>query len=324
MKLRRIKWSKMQLKTVFYISFFSFIICPILIVLITVLNILNQEFKKQSIENIKQVHETIITELTSDIGVMSMRLSHLVYSNDNEILDYAAGTDSDDSKTRFDYNQKLKQASSLALEPTSAIISVGFYMKDQRISYYKNTINTTYEELSSSKCFKTAIENKNQVTIGFISNKLNSGLYSGATKNSLVLTFAFAPDRKTDRSEKIEMVMLYQNSEVANKIKNYNREYLRGNNNFGIMEMTSGDGESIFSTLDSKAKFNSSKYTHITTPVEIYSDTWYINSYIKTSDLSSRFWKVAHWVLLVAFLVLLVVCYYSSYIGSSSQRFQCH
>ena len=131
MKLKRIKWSKMQLKTVFYISFFSFIICPILIVLVTVLNILNQEFKKQAIENIKQVHETIVTELVSDIGVMSMRLSHLIYSNNNEILDYAAGTDSEDLKSRYGSAQKLNQASSMALEPASNIISVGFYMRDQ-------------------------------------------------------------------------------------------------------------------------------------------------------------------------------------------------
>lgn len=313
MKLKRIKWSKMQLKTVFYISFFSFIICPILIVLVTVLNILNQEFKKQAIENIKQVHETIVTELVSDIGVMSMRLSHLIYSNNNEILDYAAGTDSEDLKSRYDSSQKLNQASSLALEPASNIISVGFYMKDQRISYYKNTINKSYEETSSSTCYRTAVNNKNQVVIGFINNDLNNGLYAGAKKNSLVLVFAFAPDRRTDRSEKIEMVMFYQNSGVADKIKNYNREYLKGNNNFGIMEMKSSDGENIFTTLDGEENYNNSKYTQITTPLKLYSDTWYINSYIKTSDLSASFWRVALWVLLVALIILLLVGYYSSY-----------
>lgn len=326
MKLKRIKWSKMQLNTVFYISFFSFIICPILIVLITVLNILNQEFKKQAIANIEQVHETIVTELTSDIEVMSMRLSHLIYSNNNEILDYAAGTDSDDLKSRYDSTQKLNQASSLALEPASNIISVGFFMKDQRISYYKNTINKSYEEMSSGSSYKTAIKNKNQVVIGFINNDVNNGLYTGAKKNSLIVIFAFAPDRKTDRSEKIEMVMFFQNSGVAETIKNYNREYLKGNNNFGVMEMKSSDGENIFTTLDAD-DYESSKYTHITTPLKLYSDTWYINSYIKTSDLSANFWRVALWVILVALLVLLLVCYYSSYflrsIVKPLQRINC-
>lgn len=327
MKLRRIKWSKMQLKTVFYISFFSFIICPILIVLITVLNILNQEFKKQAISNIKQVHETIVTELTSDIEVMSMRLSHLIYSNNNEILDYAAGTDSNDLKSRYNSVQKLNQASSMALEPASNIISVGFYMKDERISYYKNAINKSYEEMSNSTCYKNAIKNKNQVVIGFMNNDLNNGLYSGAKKNSLILMFAFAPDRKTDRSEKIEMVMFFQNSGVAEKIKNYNREYRKGNNNFGVMEMKSSDGDNIFTTLDGEENFKNSKYTLITTPLKLYSDTWYINSYIETSDLSANFWRVALWVLLVALLVLLLVCYYSSYflrsIVKPLQRINC-
>lgn len=326
MKLKRIKWSKMQLKTVFYISFFSFIICPILIVLITVLNILNQEFKKQAIANIEQVHETIVTELTSDIEVMSMRLSHLIYSNNNEILDYAAGTDSDDLKLRYDSAQKLNQASSLALEPASNIISVGFYMKDQRITYYKNTINKSYEEMSSTSSYKNAIKNKNQVVIGFINNDVNNGLYTGAKKNSLIIMFAFAPDRKTDRSEKIEMVMFFQNSGVAETIKNYNSEYLKGNNNFGVMEMKSSDGENIFTTLDAD-DYKNQKYTHITTPLKLYSDTCYINSYIKTSDLSANFWRVALWVILVALLVLLLVCYYSSYflrsIVKPLQRINC-
>ena len=49
----------------------------------------------------------MIAELRSDIDVMSMRLSHLIYTNNNEILSYAAGTDTYDGNLRYEYEQNL-------------------------------------------------------------------------------------------------------------------------------------------------------------------------------------------------------------------------
>ena len=127
-QLQKIK--KLPLKTVYYLSFLLFIVIPILTVLNVALLILNRQFRGQAVENIRQAQETIIAELRSDIDVMSMRLSHLIYTNDNEILSYAAGTDTYDGALRYEYEQRLEQAGNLALEPVKDIISVGFYMKD--------------------------------------------------------------------------------------------------------------------------------------------------------------------------------------------------
>ena len=122
------KKRKLPLKTVYYFSFLCFIVIPILIVLLIALFILNKQFKRQAIENIKQAQETVITKLQSDIDVMSMRLSHLINTNNSEIL--AAETDTFDYSRRYEYEQKLQQAGNLALEPVKDIISVEFYMKD--------------------------------------------------------------------------------------------------------------------------------------------------------------------------------------------------
>ena len=83
------KSKRLPLKTVFYMSFVFFIVIPIFVVLMAALVILNQQFKKQAIENIKRAQEAIIADLESDEDTMSMRLSHMIYTNNNEILQYA-------------------------------------------------------------------------------------------------------------------------------------------------------------------------------------------------------------------------------------------
>ena len=81
-----LKRKHLPLKTVYYISFLCFIVIPLLVVLLVSLLILNQQFKKQALENIRRAQDNVVTELKSDINVMSMRLSHMIYTNNNEIM----------------------------------------------------------------------------------------------------------------------------------------------------------------------------------------------------------------------------------------------
>lgn len=307
------KWSKLRLKTVFNLTFICFIVVPILIVLIGVLNILNRQFKTQAIENISRAQETIMTELSSDIKTMSMRLSHLVHGNNSEVLDYAAGTNTNDLEERNIYQNKLNQAGGLVLEPVSDILSVGFYMKDGRASFYKNSINWPYEKIKNTKWYQTALQGNNQVIVGWITSERRNELYSGSKQDHLILVFALAPDRKTDRSERIEVIALYQVSRTGDKMKNYNKEYLSGKNKLGFMQLCSADGEVIFSTMTDQETLLKPTYTCVQTPVKLYGDTWYIESYIPTKELTSEFWKTAKYVLLVAIGMLLLVGYCSRY-----------
>jgi len=282
--------------------------------------VLNQQFKKQAIANIMQAQETIITELVSDIDKMSMRLSHLVYTNNNEILEYAAGTDTAELGIRHEYEQKLNQAGNLALEPVKDIVAVGFYMKDGKTTYFKNTINRDFSEIKQMNWYQTALENPNTVCVGSYDTKSMSDLFIGGKKDLLILIFALAPDVMTDRSQKVEMITFYQSALAAERIKEYNSSYLKGDGKYGITQITGEDGELVFSTQDQEIDFPSGYYTCVKSPLEFNDTVWYIESYIKTSELTEDFWNTARVILGVAILILMLAGYYSRYFLRSIVR----
>ena len=241
---------KLPLKKVYYLSFFSFIVIPLVVVIIIALFVLNRQFMSQAIENIGRVQENIATELISDVDIMSMRLSHLIYTNNSEVLSYASQTDSKDWNQRYEYGQKLQQAGNLALEPVKNIISVSFYMKDGKSTYIKNEISRSTDEIRQMEWYQEAIKNANTVVLGSYDVESSSDLYVGGRKDKLVLIFALAPDVTTDRSQRIEMVVFYQSTDAAEKIKELNKGYLAGKNRFGIMQLADEQGKVLFSTMD--------------------------------------------------------------------------
>ncbi len=307
------KRKKFPLKTVYYLYFLFLIVIPILTVLVLALFVLNRQFRQQAKENIRQAQETVITELVSDIDVMSMRLSHLIYTNDNEILVYAAGTDTGDGNRRYEYQQRLEKAGNLALEPVKDVISVGFYMKDGRQSYIKSEIHRSAEEVKASSWYRSAEEKKNVVCVGAYDTKSLNDLYTGGKKDALILVFALAPDVTTDRSQKIEMVVFYHSTGAADRIRQYNQDYRNGKNRLGITQIRNQNGEIIFSTTDDELNFTDGTYTCIRTPLELKDTVWYIESYIKTRDLSLGYGRTASAVFLAAVLVLLLAGYYSRF-----------
>lgn len=292
--------------------FLFFIVIPILIVLVLSLMILNQQFKNQAIENIKRSQEAIIANLESDEDVMSMRLSHMIYTNNSEILRYAAQSDTDDMRTRNNYKKKLSQTVNMILEPVKDIISVSFFMKDKREIYIINDIKKTQAEIKQTKWYQAALAHKNSVYIGFYSTKSTNDLYIGSKKDSLLLVFSLAPDVTTDRSQKIEMVMYYQSTGASERIKLNNLNYLAGKNKLGICQIIGTDGEIVYST-QRESKFQLKEYTCIKSPLKFNNTTWYVVNYIKTSELTEDYWVTAMWVLGAAILILLFAGYYSRY-----------
>lgn len=309
-----IKKKELPLKTVYYLSFLFFIVIPILAVLNIALITLNRKFKQQALENVRQAQETISAELKSDIDVMSMRLSHLIYTNNNEILSYAAGTDTADGNRRYEYEQRLQQAGNLALEPVKDIVSVGFYMKDGKETYIKNNIRRADADIKKMDWYRRALQNANEVCLGSYDTASVNDLYMGGKKDTLILVFALAPDVTTDRSQKIEMVAFYQSTGAADRIREYNRNYLNGKNRLGVTFIKDQDGNPVFSTLlEDPEYFGSGDYTCVRTPLELNDTVWYLESYIKTKDLTLEYWHTALIVLIAAVLILALAGYYSRY-----------
>lgn len=309
---KKLSRSRFSLKTTYYLAFSFLIVIPLLLVLLIALFVLNQQFKGQAEENIERAQDNIITELVSDINVMSMRLSHLIYTNNNEIMEYAAGTDTEDASLRYQYEQKLAQAGNLALEPVKNIISVGFYMKDGKEVYIKNTIDRTLEEIREKAWYQSALEKRNVVCVGSYHTQAANDLYVGGRKDLLILVFALSPDVTTDRSQKIEMVTFYQLTGAGDTIREYNQSYLQGNNKLGITRITDSEGEVIFATHEDMSSFGNA-YTCVRTPISFNNTTWYIESYIKTTELTEDFWKVARLIFAIAILIFVMAGYYSAY-----------
>lgn len=305
---------KLRLKSVFYLSFLLLIVAPLLLVLIVSLLILNRQFKNQGIENIRQAQETVLAELRSDVDNMSMRLSQLINTNNNQVLSYAAETDTADMNTRYQYEQKLQQTGNLLLEPIKDIISVSFYMKDGRKTYIKNEINRSSEEIRETEWYRKALENRNVVCIGSYDTERMNDLYQGGKKDLLILVFALAPDVRTDRSQKIEAVVFYQSTDAADRIKEYNRSYLQGKNKLGITQITDEEGRVIFSTTEEEElTFSKDRYTCVKTAFEFNDTCWYLESYIETKDLTREYWNQAFIILAAAVLILSLAAYYSGY-----------
>ena len=302
---------KYSLKKVFFILFIAMIVIPILSVLAISLLILNRQFQQQAIENIQQSQETVAEGLRTDIDNMSLRLSHLIHVNDNEVLSYAAEADTINSQIRYESQQKLFKAQKLTMEPVEDILSVYFYMKDGKNAYMKNSIKWTQDEVQQKDWYHTALENRNEVIVGMHNITGQNDLITSESQNMLILTYALAPDISTDRSQKLEMVVLYQNCDEANRIKKYNREYLQGKNKLGLTQITDSSGSTIYST-DDTADFKG-KCTYVRTPVTVNRDTWYIESIIPTAQLTKDYWKTASLILLTAIAVLTMACFFLQY-----------
>ena len=104
----RKKWKNMSLKRTYYLMMGGLIGLPILLVFLGSFYLLNQKYKEQSIENIKQMHQTLIADLDSDLDEISMRMTTMIYANDYEVMRYAAGTNTEDMSVKSENRKKLR------------------------------------------------------------------------------------------------------------------------------------------------------------------------------------------------------------------------
>ena len=293
--------------------FLVLVVTPIIGVLIVVLFLLNQQFKQQALENIKQSQQTVVTQLKSDVDNVSMRMSIIVHANDYELLRNAAMTDTDDMAQKARYRKKLSNIENLYLDPEKNILSFYFYMNDRSDIYLKGYIKKSRESIEKEKWFKNALKNKNKICVGSYNIEETNELFFGSEKDMFILVFALAPDITMDKSGKIKMIELYQNSSVAEMIRNNNKGYRSGKNKFGISQITDGDGSCIFSTEDNIEAAVLSKYMCIKTPVNIFGNTWHIENYVLPKELTQKYWETAICVLATAVAVLLLICFFSRY-----------
>ncbi len=308
------KEKRMPLKKAFSLLFLLLIVIPILGVMGAALLFLNRQFENQAIENIRQGQETIAAGMLSEIDNMSMHLAHLTYVNDGEILQYAVDTDTEDVRTRYENRQRLARAERLTLEPVNDVLSVYFYMKDGNSIYMKSAMKWKPEQVRQMDWYQRALRESNRVCIGIYDTDAVNDLIVGGKKDMMILSYSLSPDISLDRSQKLEMITLYQSSREADRIKKYNREYLQGKNKLGITRITDEAGKTLFSTVEEDGgKEEKRGYTCVRTPVVSRQNRWYIESEIPTAKLTADYWKTALVTLVTAAAVLLFAGFFFLY-----------
>ncbi|MFI3200471.1 MAG: helix-turn-helix domain-containing protein [Eubacteriales bacterium] len=312
-KKYRIICNNVKLKTAYNLMFRLLVILPICSILMVVLVMLYREFKQQAIENIEQMQETIVVELTSDIKQMSMRLASLVYANDLEIVKNATLANTNNSSQSYYALLELDTISKLYIEPDQNIISLYFYMKQGVDIHMKSYINREKLDVTSEKWYQDALKNKDKVMVGSYTTVGINDLYKGGSNNSFILIFLLSPQISMYKEELIEVVQLYYHSSITERIKNNNNQYLRGKNKLGITEIIDENGLNIYTPNSTDEMIMQKNIVCISTPVEISGSTWYINNYITEEELTETYREIIVWVLLVALVVFILVGYYSRF-----------
>lgn len=310
---------RLALKHTYYLSFIALIVLPILVVFGISMPLIYSLVRNQATENINLVQSNLISTLTNEFEEMSMRLSHLVYTNNSEVLSYVAGTDTDESSLRYQYEQKLIDAIRLALPPVSDIVAINFYMKSGRVTRYKNSVEVERQVLGSSILYEKEPYKSNHVLVG--SSNEGRAIYAGSASNSLMLVASFMPDLLTDRSERIDMVALFELSECTKIIQKYDNAYLTGENNVGLSAILKrGDyGDSVlFSDKVSEELLDSylsgtlrKDHTYIVTPFRIGSSELAVLSIVKTNRLTGSFLLIAISLVLVILVILTLFAIFS-------------
>ncbi len=221
MQLRK----KENLKTSYYRSFLLLIVVPILVITMSSIGIIRKMMRDAAIQNIRRAQANIVSTLNTEVKDVSLRLSHFVYVNDNEIMKIAAKTDTEDVSERYHYTRLLTESFNYAMVPVQDILSAIFFMKDGLATYMKDDTALTVEEIKGAAWYQEALHDKNMVKTGFYNTNVTASRHNA---NSFTIVAALSPGIDVDRDGNVEMTALFMTSQAGNMIKDYNREKLLG------------------------------------------------------------------------------------------------
>lgn len=217
--------NKQNLKASYYNSFFALIVIPILFIILLSILIIRTMMVDYSVSNIRRAQDNIASALGGEVKDVSLRLSHFVYVNDNEIIKNAAKTNTKDVAEKYRYTKILTESFHYAMVPVQDILSAVFYMKDGDHIYMKDDITLGMEELKAASWYQEALAEPNVVKVGFYDRSVTN-----SRRNAYTLTIAagISPGMDVDRDGVIEMAALFTSSRAGWMIKDYNKERVLG------------------------------------------------------------------------------------------------
>ena len=228
---------KKNLKASYYHTFLALIVIPILLIIIISSAIIRTMMVDSATRSIKRAQDNIIATLGGEVKDVSLRLSHFVYVNDNEIMKIAAMTDTQDFTKRYSATLMLSESFNFAMVPVQDILSAIFYMKDGGSTYMKDDIILPDEEIKASDWYQQALNDKNMVKVGFY----DRNVATSRKAHTLTIVAGLSPGIDVDRDNVVEMTALFVSSQTGNLIKEYNKEKL-----LGITMLLNPDGTPVF------------------------------------------------------------------------------
>jgi len=94
---------KQKLKASYYNSFFALIVIPILFIILLSILIIRTMMVDSAVSNIRRAQDNIASTMGGEVKDVSLRLSHFVYVNDNEVIKNAAKTNTKDVAEKYLY-----------------------------------------------------------------------------------------------------------------------------------------------------------------------------------------------------------------------------
>ena len=232
---------KKNLKASYYHMFLALIVIPILLIIIISIAIIRTMMIDSATRSIKRAQDNIIATLGGEVKDVSLRLSHFVYVNDNEIMKIAAMTDTQDFTKRYSAARMLSESFNFAMVPVQDILSAVFYMKDGESTYMKDDIILPDEEIKAASWYQQALDDKNMVKVGFYDRNVTASRKA----HMLTIVAGLSPGIDVDRDNVVEMAALFVSSQTGNLIKEYNKEKL-----LGVTMLLNPDGTPVFDVND--------------------------------------------------------------------------
>lgn len=321
---------RFSLKTVYYRSFFLLIVVPILLVSVVTLGITRYIMEKSAISNIRNAQSSIETSLSDAIRDISLQLSHLVFVNNGEILELAAGMDTDDQGRRYDLISRLDEVFRVSMVPSQDTVSAMFYLKDGSTVYLKDEVILSKEEMKQESWYSQALEKKNVVSVGAFDTARRTLTYSRLKSGEFVLAAALSPDYQADRSGKLEMVSLFSVTHVGEIIRRFSRD-----EQLGTTFILDRDGRLLFAgdrtgeaarllmglpstepgiyraSMDADGDGHVRNYTAVVSDVE--ENGWKVVSCVSTARLTRDYNRVIGVSILVISLLFLLFYLFSRY-----------
>lgn len=208
------------LKQFYFRNFAIMVVIPLLVAFMGAFSIANRLIRRTAVETIDTFQESVVSTLQNDVRTAALQLSHFVYVNNGEFPAMAAQVHAAAGTGQFyTASQQLDRAYQTAVIPSQTILSGMFYMKDGGSVYVVDQVVLPIGQVQASDWYVGAQQSPNQVQIGGYDTNQTRLTYTGQRRNVLILVTAMALDASSDKSEQIDLLAFFSDTQAGDVIR---------------------------------------------------------------------------------------------------------